>query len=91
MPIYNVISLVVVILVGYDSVNYACVWKKRGSSVEAVWQGGKGFGIGVQQGWWTQVASLTAQPSPSYLGLGGRIYRLPPLPPTPKRNEYRES
>ena len=32
----------------------------------------------------TQVASRTAQLSPCYLGLGGRICRLPPLPPTSK-------
>ena len=47
MPIYNFLLLVVVVIVvEYGSVNYACVWKKRGSTVEAVWQGGKGFGIG---------------------------------------------
>ena len=39
MPIYNVLLLVVVIVVEYGSFNYACVWKTRGSLVEAVWQG----------------------------------------------------
>ena len=82
MSIYNVISLVVVIVAHYGIVNYACVWKKRGSSARAVWQGEGDLGIGepallVA----SKNASLTAPHEPQ--GLGGRIYRLPPLPPTP--------
>ena len=38
--------LAVVIVVDYGSVNYACVWKKRGSSVESVWQGEGDLGYG---------------------------------------------
>jgi len=45
MSIYNVLLLVVVIVVDYDRVNGACVWPKRGSLVEAVWQGEGDLGI----------------------------------------------
>ena len=82
MLIYNVMSLVVVIVARYGIVNYACVWKKRGSLARAVWQGEGDLGIGepvllvVPKN-----ASLTAPHEPQ--GLGGRIERLPPLPPTP--------
>ena len=46
MSIYNVLSLVVVIVAHYGVVNYACVWKKMGSAVEAVGQGEGDLGIG---------------------------------------------
>ena len=46
MSIYNVLSLVVVIVAHYGLVNYACVWKKRGSPAAAVWQGEGDLGIG---------------------------------------------
>ena len=46
MSIYNVISLVVVIVAHYGIVNYACVWTNMGSLVEAVWQGEGDLGIG---------------------------------------------
>ena len=46
MSIYNVLSLVVVIVAHYGIVNYACVWKHMGSLVEAVWQGEGDLGIG---------------------------------------------
>ena len=82
MSMYNVLSLVVVIVAQYDIVKYACVWQNMGSSARAVWQGEGDLGIGepallvVPKN-----ASLTAPHEPQ--GLGGRIYRLPPLPPTP--------
>ena len=46
MSIYNVLSLVVVIVAHYHIVIYACVWKNRGSAARAVWQGEGNLGIG---------------------------------------------
>ena len=82
MSIYNVLSLVVVIVAHYELVNGACVWENMGSAVGAVWQEEGDLGIGEPVLLvLSKNASLTAPHEPQ--GLGGRIYRLPPLPPTP--------